>query len=400
MSGGAMGSGPVAKIGFAALAIGFALGPPGARPAAAQTEAAQEPRVVISAPAEGGVVSGAIVLKASLEPPTLPLLRLSFTADGQPVCSRDAPPFECPWDAGPNVTPHQVRALAVLRDGRRLVANVRTKGARFSPAVEVEVVQVAATVTDKNGRFVRGLGQDAFRVLEDGVLQPVTHFIGEGTPRELVVAVDMSGSMEEAMPRCRAAVKQFLAGLRPDDQVTLLAFNDSIFTLAQRETDPVQRQRAVDRLAPWGGTALHDVVLRGLDLLDRQRGRRALVLFTDGEDRNSHATVEDVERRVERSAAPIYVIAQGKGMRERELKRVLDRLADVSGGRAFFTDGIEELPKVFTEILEDLASQYLLAYDPANSARDGSWRAIKVEVTEKATHRVRARQGYRATARR
>ncbi len=262
------------------------------------------------------------------------------------------------------------------------------------------MVQVAATVTDKGGRFVKGLGRDVFRIFEDGVRQPVTHFIGEGTARELVVAVDMSGSMEDAMPACRAAVKQFLAGLRPDDQLTLLAFNDNVFTLAARETDPAARQRAVDRLAPWGGTALHDVVLRSLDLLDRQRGRRALVLFTDGEDRSSHATVEDVERRVEMSAAPIYVIAQGKGMRERELKRGLDRLADVSGGRAFFTDSVQELPGVFTAILEDLANQYLLAYDPANPVRDGSWRTIKVEVAGGAAHKVRARQGYRATARR
>jgi Ca-activated chloride channel homolog len=247
---------------------------------------------------------------------------------------------------------------------------------------------------------VKGLGKDAFRIFEDGVRQPVTHFIGEGTARDLVVAVDMSGSMEEAMPACRAAVKQFLAGLRPDDQLTLLAFNDNIFTLAQRETDPAARQRAVDRLAPWGGTALHDVVLRSLDLLDRQRGRRALILFTDGEDRSSRATIEDVERRVEMSAAPIYVIAQGKGMRERELKRVMDRLADVSGGRAFFTDSIQELPGVFTAILEDLANQYLLAYDPSNPLRDGNWRAIKVEVEGTAARKVRARQGYRATSRR
>jgi Ca-activated chloride channel family protein len=286
-----------------------------------------------------------------------------------------------------------------MRDGRRVVANVRTKGERFAPGVEVEVVQVAATVTDRSGKFVPGLGKDAFRILEDGAPQPVTHFIGAGTARELVVAVDMSGSMGDAMSACRAAVKQFLAGLRADDQVTLLAFNDSIFTLAQRETDPAARARAVDRLAPWGGTALHDVILRSLDLLDRQRGRRALVLFTDGEDRSSHSTVADVERRIEVSAAPIYVIAQGQGMREGELKRVMNRLADVSGGRAFFTDSIDELPQVFAGILEDLANQYLLAYDPANPTRDGSWRAIKVEV-QGAGQKVRARQGYRATPRR
>ncbi len=357
-----------------------------------------EPALSIVEPGEDSYVSGAITLRARLDPPALPLVRLVFAADGQPVCSREAAPWECAWDAGPEVAAHQVRAVATLRDGTRLVANVRTKGAVFAPGAAVDLVQVATSVTDKGGRFVRGLTKDSFRIFEDGVEQPVSHFIGEGTARELVVAVDMSGSMAEALPVCRQAVKKFLAELKPEDQVTLLAFNDTIFSLARRETDPLARARAVDRLAPWGGTALYDVVLRGLELLDQRRGRRALVVFTDGEDRSSRATVADVERRVEVSDSPIYLIGEGRGTREKELKRVIDRLADVSGGRAFYPDRIEELEGVFAEITEDLASQYLLAYDPANGLRDGSWRAIRVEVVGK--QRVRARQGYRAVARR
>jgi Ca-activated chloride channel homolog len=355
---------------------------------------AEGPSLAIVEPGEDTFVSGPITLRVAVQPVAAPIVRVAFMADGQPVCTREAPPFECAWDAGSAVVAHQVRAVASLRDGGRLVATVRTKGAVFAPAVEVQVVQVATTVTDKGGRFVRGLGREAFRIFEDGVEQPLTHFIGEGTARELVIAVDMSGSMAEAMPVCRQAVQGFLGALRPDDQVTLLAFNDNIFTLARRETDAAARRKAVDRLAPWGGTALHDVVLRGLDLLDQRRGRRALVVFTDGEDRSSHATEQDVERRVEVSNAPIYVIAQGRGIRERSLKRVLDRLADVSGGRSFYTDKVDELEGVFAEITEDLASQYLLAYDPVKTERDGSWRAIRVEVAGK--HRVRARQGYRA----
>jgi Ca-activated chloride channel family protein len=276
---------------------------------------------------------------------------------------------------------------------------VRTKEAEFAPGVDVDVVQVAATVTDGKGRFIRGLSKDSFRIFEDGVAQPVTHFVGEGTPRELVVAVDMSGSMRDAMRVCRQAVKKFMSTLKNEDRLTLLAFNDNVFTLARSETDPAARSRAVDRLAPWGGTALYDVVLRALGLLDRQRGRRALILFSDGEDRSSQATVEDVERRLEVSDAPIYVIGQGRGLRERALRRTLDRLGETSGGRAFYTDRIEELPEVFAQIAEDLQNQYLLAYDPTNPERDGSWRTIRVEVAGQ-PYRVRSRQGYRAVPRR
>jgi VWFA-related protein len=112
----------------------------------------------------------------------------------------------------------------------------------------------------------------------------------------------------------------------------------------------------------------------------------------------SHATAQDVQRRIEVSASPVYVVAQGKGMREPGLKRVLDRVAGVSGGRAFYTDSVDELGGVFTEIGEDIASQYLLAYAPAEVVRDGGWRSIRVEVAG-TKHAVRARQGYRATAR-
>ena len=126
-------------------------------------------------------------------------------------------------------------------------------------------------------------------------------------------------------------------------------------------------------------------------------GGRALVLFTDGEDMVSHATAADVRARVERSATPVYVIAQGKGMREPLLKRTLDRVSGVSGGRSFYTDRIEELEGVFAEISEDIASQYLLAYTPGETPRDGSWRTIRVEVAGRGKdHAVRARQGYRA----
>lgn len=362
-------------------------------------EDAAAPSVAITEPAPGAYVSGQVTLKARLAPEDLPVLRVTFSADGTPVCSCEHPPYECAWDAGPGVVAHHIRVVAILRDGRHLVDSARTEGARFAPAVDVDVVQVAATVTDEHGRFVRGLGKEAFRVLEDGSPQPIVHFIGGDTERDLVVAVDMSGSMTPAMAHCRAAVKGFFASLRPIDHVTLLAFNDNVFTLARREGDPAARLRAVDRLRAWGSTALYDAMLKGLDLLESQRGRRALVLFTDGEDQISHATVEDVERRIEASATPVYVIAQGKGMREERLKRVLDRLAGISGGRAFYTEKIDELDGVFTEIGEDLASQYLLAYDPSNPAHDGSWRSIQVDVPG-TRHRVRARQGYRAVARR
>lgn len=367
-------------------------------PAGAALVPAASPSLFIEEPGLGSYVSGLVTLRARLEPTGLALARLTFAADGHIVCAREAPPWECTWDAGSDVLSHSIRAVAVLPDGSRLVDSVRTEAAGFAPAAAVEVVQVAATVSDEAGELVKGLTPDVFRIFEDDVPQELTHFIGQDTEREIVVAVDMSASMALAMARCREAVKRFLASLRPIDRLTLLAFNDSVFTVARREAPPEARLRSVDRLRAWGSTAFYDAALKGLDLLERHRGRRALVLFTDGEDMTSHATAGDVQRRIEASATPVYVIAQGRGMRDATLKRGLDRIAGVSGGRSFYTDEIDELDGVFSEIAEDLASQYLLAYAPARRAEDGSWRSIRVEVAGR-SYTVRARQGYRARSR-
>ena len=369
--------------------------------APARPAAAEEPGTVslaIVEPEPGRYVTGPVTLRARVEPPDARVARVAFAVDGEAVCTRDAPPWECAWDAGPGVEAHGVRAVATLADGTRVVDSVRTEAATFAPFVDVEVVQVAATVTDGGGRRVRGLGREAFRVLEDGRPQSVTYFEDPSAPRELVVAVDMSASMSQAMPQCRTAVKGFLQTLRPIDHVTVLAFNDAVFTASRRDAAPEARLRAVDRLRGWGSTALFDAILKGLSLLDTHRGRRALVVFTDGEDLASRATAADVERRVDVSATPVYLVAQGRGLRDPALKHVLDRVARVSGGRAFYTDDVGQLGGAFAEIAEELDAQYLLAYEPDGAGAEGGWRTIHVEVSRQGTA-VRARQGYRAAGR-
>ena len=134
-----------------------------------------------------------------------------------------------------------------------------------------------------------------------------------------------------------------------------------------------------------------------MNLLGRQPGRRALVVFSDGEDQSSVATLKRVEARMETSDATIYPIGLGRGVRETGLRAILERVAIVSGGRAFLTDQMDRLEADFGAIVEELSSQYLLAYVPSNGARDGAWRRIEVDVAG-GKYRVRARQGYRAAA--
>jgi Ca-activated chloride channel family protein len=351
--------------------------------------------LVFLSPDDGGYASGPTPIRLRIEPDGVAVRGVSLFADGRLVCTREQAPFECQWDAGPNVEEHVLRAVATLADGRRVARSIRTKGVSYAEKVDVDVVQVTATVTDDSGRFVRGLTRQDFRLYEDGTSQALTSFFSENVPTELIVAVDVSGSMTDAMPKVKESVKRFLTAIRPTDRVTLLGFNDSVFTLARPTVDLATRLKAIDRLAPWGGTALYDVVVQAFDLLGRQTGRRALVVFTDGEDLNSRVPIEVAERRLEASDAVMYPIGQGRAPRLVSLKTVLERLARKSGGRAFFGDNVDTLDAVFSDILEELSNQYLLGYVPKDLTRDGRWRTLKVEVPGK-NLRVRARQGYRA----
>jgi VWFA-related protein len=234
-------------------------------------------------------------------------------------------------------------------------------------------------------------------VYEDGKPQTISHFTSDNVPLELVTAVDISGSMTPTMPKLKKAVKEFLGAVPPRHQVTLLGFNDTIFALTRKTTDPAERMRAVDRLAPWGATALYDVILRANDMLGRQIGRKAVVVFSDGEDQGSHVALQDVERRLQTSDVTLYMIGQGRGVSQEYLRNIMLRLTTPTGGRAFFTESIDQLHGAFEELLDELSNQYLIGYQPSSARRDDKWREIKVEVD--GYRNVRARQGYRVLPR-
>jgi len=380
----------LAGVAVAALAVLWlgAAGPTG------QDEAV---RIVFTMPEEGTYASGPMSVAIRLEPAGTPVRSVTLFADGRLLCTREREPFECAWDAGELVSEHLLRAVVVLADGRRVPRAIRTTGVSHAESVDVDAVHIPVLVTDGSGRFVRGLPREAFRITERQVVQAISYFASENVPLEIIVAVDVSGSMTDAMPHVKRAVKTFVSALRPTDNVTLIGFNDNVFTLTRPSADLAARLRAIDRLEPWGGTALYDVIVQAIEQLGRQPGRRVLVVFTDGEDLNSHIALAAAERRVEASDAVLYAIGQGRAPRVKELKTVLERLSQKSGGRAFFED-LDGLDQVFANILEELSNQYLLGFISTDTSRDGSWRPLTVEIPGK-NYRIRARQGYRAEKR-
>jgi Ca-activated chloride channel family protein len=349
--------------------------------------------VRILSPVADSFVSGSTALQAQVEPADAAVV-VSFFVDGRQVCTVAKAPYECDWYAGRAIVEHRIRVVAASADGTeaRAVATIGTKG--YAETVDVDLVEVTVTVTDGASKYVTGLPQKAFRVFEDGRPQTITHFASENVALDLVLAVDISGSMRDSMPKMKTAVKEFLTAVSSRDRVTLLGFNDTIFPLARKATDPDQRVMAVDRLACWGDTALYDVIATGINLLGRENGRKAMVVFTDGEDVGSRTSLADVERRLEASGVTLYVIGQGRALKMDMLKERINRLAHSTGGRAIVTEKIDDLRGAFAELLDELSHQFLLGYTPTNTAHDGTLRQLKVEVEGR--HRIRAREAYRA----
>jgi Ca-activated chloride channel family protein len=365
--------------------------------ALAQNAGGDDIAITITSPEADTFVAGMVQLKAVVTPGRRikDIAKVTFSVDGRLECTIMEPTrLECPWDAGSRIKEYVIRAVVELHGGARAVTSIRTKGLELAEAVRVEVTQVTAVVHER-GRFIKGLPASAFRLREDNVVQKITHFSAEGSPLELVIAVDVSESMTQAMPQLKTSVKKFLSALGPNDQVTLTAFNDNMFTLTRRDTTAAQRVRAVDRLAPWGGTALYDVIVKGLQQLSKQPGRRVLVVFSDGDDKSSHATLQAVEQAVRSSDATLFMVALGSGVRNVKIKSSIDRLVEMSGGRALFVERSDQLDGPFAEIVEELSNQYLIGYESSNAKRDGAWREITIELPD---HRysVRARQGYNA----
>ena len=252
-------------------------------------------------------------------------------------------------------------------------------------------VEVYVSVTDDQGRPVRDLTRDDFTVLEDEAPQTLTAFTASEFPASVALAIDRSVSMEGSpLNVARTAGRVFLATLKPDDRVALIAIGSEVEMLAPLSADRSTADHALRDLDAWGVTLLNDAIVRCVDLLSRTSGRRAIVLLSDGEDRFSRATDADVTARVRSSDVMVYPVAIAH-----KRSRLFAELATLSGGRSFQLRNAKELEPTLKTIAEDLRWQYLLGYAPARPwpAGQAEWRAITVRVQRPGLH-VRARTGY------
>jgi len=256
----------------------------------------------------------------------------------------------------------------------------------------VHLVEVYATVVDAEGQPVLGLAQEEFRILEDGVPQPISAFVAGEFPLSAAVAIDRSWSMAgEPLRMAKSAAHVFLGQLRHQDRALIVAVGNEAEIVAPLSVDRAAHHRALEALDPWGTTSLHDAIIATLDRIHPATGRRALVLLSDGVDRYSRATAAEVLARARRADVLVYPIALGRVRPE-----LFAELAVLSGGRSFHLRRPRELESTFRAIADELRHQYLLGYTPSRPPDPGAaeqWRSITVEVNRPGVS-VRARDGY------
>ncbi len=275
----------------------------------------------------------------------------------------------------------------------------------FTLEVGVELVSVTAVVFDKSGKLLKGLETKDVELFEDGVKQDVSYFReassqgdpGERVPLSIVLVLDTSGSMKQALPFLQEAVLNFVYKLDEVDQALVVSFNESVKGSAEFTDDTDRLERFVEGLQAWGGTSLYDAIHYSLGRIKDQPGRKALVVFTDGDDTTSQMQDKQVVDYARAIEATVYCIGF-RGSGGGPPRGFLRKIASETGGQYFAPDKVGDLIKVFTEISAELKNHYLLAYTPKRAA-DGSWRQIALKVNRPGSE-VRVRKGYFAVARR
>jgi Ca-activated chloride channel homolog len=257
----------------------------------------------------------------------------------------------------------------------------------------VNLVEVYATVTDQRGARVRDLTAADVRIREDGSPQTISAFTAGDFPLAVAIALDRSFSMGAGRtPRldtAKSAARAFIDALKPADQVMVIAIGSETSVVAPLSTNHEAALSAIDRLDAWGTTPLYDAMAGALDAIQSAKGRRALIVLSDGTDRYSDTSAAVLVDQVRRRDVLVYPVAIGS-----ERPAVFAELATASGGRSFFQTDPRELSATLTSIANDLRSQYLLGYTPARPvAAQPSWHSIEVVVNRPGA-RVRARDGY------
>ncbi len=253
---------------------------------------------------------------------------------------------------------------------------------------DVDLALVNVTVTDPFNRLVTGLDQDNFRVFEDNNEQEIVTFSSEDVPISIGVIFDFSGSMSNKIDKAREAALQFFKTANPQDEFFLVSFNERAELTSAFTNSVEDLQSRMMLTAPKGRTALLDAIYLGLSQMrGAHNAKRALLILSDGGDNHSRYNENDIKRLVKEADTQLYAIGlyDPLGYRNRTTEELngptlLADITELTGGRVFAVEHLNDLPDVASKIGMELRNQYVLGYKPSNHAHDARWRKIKVKL--------------------
>jgi len=273
--------------------------------------------------------------------------------------------------------------------------------------VDTTLVVIPVTVTDPMNRFVLGLEKKDFSIFEDGAEQKITHFSGEDAPLSVGILFDTSGSMDLKTDTSRRAVTEFLKTMNAQDEAFLIQFSDKPVVVQEFTGNTKEIEDRMGSLKTGGLTALLDAVELGVREMKKAKNpRKALVVVSDGGDNNSRYTATDIKDIVKEADTQIYAMGvfepnffPSLAAEQVSGPRLLAQIADQTGGRAFGASEFSQLPGIAEKIAIELRNQYVLAYSPTNSERDGKYRKVEVKMHQQKglpALKARWRLGYYA----
>lgn len=356
---------------------------------AAGSDAAPEVRIV--APTPNDILVGEVAIEVRVTG-AAPGDVVELFADGRPVGRLSTPPWTLAWNSGGAPRPHALAAV-LLREGREVaVSRVRTRGLGYTADAAARVVSLSPIVSDASGRYVSGLTRDDFRLVVDGQPQPIETFEAVNSSLSVVLVLDVSASMALKLREARTAALALLDALKPGDRAAVLTFASNVVGFTPLSTERGAARAALEGARVSGETALYDATAAALRKLSSTSGRRAVVLFTDGEDNRSRLSIDQVIELARGSEASVFAVAETPA-EVKALFRGLDRLADETGGRAWFISSIRSLPGAFGEIVAALENQYYLTFTPRDQ-RPRTWHRIELSLKDPSL-KVRYRRSFR-----
>jgi len=276
--------------------------------------------------------------------------------------------------------------------------------------LNTELVLLDVTVVDQNNMPVFNLKKEDFSVFEDRIKQTVESVSREEVPVSFGLVIDTSGSMRSKLQTVSDAAVMLIKQMRQDDEAFVASFKAEPELVQDFSADRRELEDAISELYTSGGTALLDAIIATADYAHEKgkQRRKALVIFSDGLEKNSSVKEKEVMEAIKEDEAQVYLVGFiDEDMDEKSLfgkspakkaKDLLSRIADDSGGRAFFPKDIGEIPAIAAQIAKDLRTQYVVSYYPTNDKRDGTYRTIQVGINNTSSRKLiaRTRRGYYA----